>query len=166
MRWFVAYTQPAKESIAQKHLCEQGFEVYWPRFKKTRRHARKTEEVLAPLFPRYLFVGMNLETAPWRSVNGTRGVSHLLTGSDNRPAEVPEGLVETLRAQENAEGVVPLRSLVFFAKGDTVRVLEGPFQEYMAVFEGLDDKQRAQLLLSFMGREMAVSVPAGSIEAV
>ena len=87
INWFVAHTHPLKEIIAQQHLLEQGFEVYLPRFKKIRRHARKVEEVLVPLFPRYIFIGMNMEVARWRSVNGTRGVSYLLTNYD-RPAVV------------------------------------------------------------------------------
>ena len=52
MRWFVVYTQPLKETVAKQHLEEQGYDVYLPMFKKTRRHARRIDEVLQPLFPR------------------------------------------------------------------------------------------------------------------
>ncbi|EKE00951.1 MAG: hypothetical protein ACD_21C00250G0024 [uncultured bacterium] len=162
--WFVAHTQPLKENIAKQHLLEQGFEIYLPQFKKTRRHARKIEEVLAPLFPRYLFVGMDLKTSPWRSVNGTRGVSYLLT-NDNHPAVVPNEIIENLKAQENEDGLVPVTSLLLFTKGDKVRILDGAFKDQVAVFETLDNKQRIQLLLNFLGREMKISLPYHAVEA-
>ncbi len=164
INWFVAHTHPLKEIIAQQHLLEQGFEVYLPRFKKIRRHARKVEEVLVPLFPRYIFIGMNMEVARWRSVNGTRGVSYLLTNYD-RPAVVPNYVIENLKSHEIAYGIVPVNSLITFAKGDKVRVTDGAFQDQIAIFEMLDDKQRVQLLLSFLGKEIKVALPDYMVEA-
>jgi len=163
-QWFVVHTQPLKESVACHHLIEQDFEVYLPRFKKTRRHARKVDEVLAPLFPRYLFVGMDLEADGWRSVQGTRGVSYLLM-MDGRPAIIPSRMIEDLKDQETSDGLVPINSMALFAKGDKVRVLDGVFKDYVATFEKMDDKQRVQLLLTFLGRETKVSLPFYAVEA-
>ncbi|MBP9764325.1 MAG: transcriptional activator RfaH [Gammaproteobacteria bacterium] len=162
--WYVAHTQPLKEQKAELHLLEQGFEVYLPRFKKMRRHARKVDEVIVPLFPRYLFVGMNLEAALWRSVNGTPGVSYLLMNQE-RPALISSSIIDDLKAQESAEGLVSVGSLFVFAKGDKVRILEGTFKDHTAIFEKLDDKQRVHLLLSFMGRETKFSLPIYAVEA-
>ncbi len=163
--WCVAYTQPLKELVAQQHLLDQGFEVYMPRFKKTVRHARKVEEKLLPLFPRYIFIGMDLEAARWRSVNGTRGVSHLLMSNDLNPAKVPTRIIDDLRAQEIGDGIVPVASLVNFVKGEKVRIVEGPLTDQIAVFESMDDKSRVQLLLTFMGREMKMTLPTYAVEA-
>lgn len=164
--WYVAYTQSSKEVIAYQNLIEQGFEAYLPRFKKIRRHARKVDEVLAPLFPRYIFVGMNLDNAQWRSVNGTRGVSHLLCTSENNPAEIPTHVIKAMKSQEISDGIVPVTSLSVFEVGDKVRVLEGAFKDQMAVFEKLDDANRVRLLLNFLGREMNVSLPVYAVEAI
>jgi transcriptional antiterminator RfaH len=163
-QWFVVHTQPLKESVAYQNLMEQDFEVYLPRFKKTRRHARKVDEVLAPLFPRYLFVGMDLEAHGWRSVQGTRGVSYLLT-MNGRPALIPWRLIQDLKNQETSDGLVPINSMALFMKGDKVRVLDGAFKDYVATFEQMDDKQRVQLLLTFLGRETRVSLPFYAVEA-
>ena len=163
-QWFVVHTQPLKETVAQQHLAEQGFEAYLPRYKKTRRHARKVDEVLAPLFPRYLFIGIDLEVDQWRSVLGTRGVSYLLM-TDGKPAVVPSRIIEALKNQETNEGLVPLNSMALFTKGDKIRVLEGAFKEYVAVFEKMDDKQRVQLLLNCLGREVNISLPSYAVEA-
>ena len=77
-RWYVVRTQPHREARAYYQLQNQNYQVFLPRFPKSRRHARKFDTVLAPLFPRYLFVGLDLTRHPWRSVNGTYGVEHLL----------------------------------------------------------------------------------------
>jgi transcriptional antiterminator RfaH len=163
-QWFVVHTQPLKEVVAEQHLTEQGFEAYLPRYKKTRRHARKVDEVLAPLFPRYVFIGIDLETDQWRSIMGTRGVSYLLM-MDGRPATIPSSIIEALKNQETTDGLVPINSMALFTKGDKVRVLEGAFKEYVAVFEKMDDKQRVRLLLNCLGREVNISLPSYAVEA-
>lgn len=163
-QWFVAHTQALKEKIAEEHLLDQGFEVYLPRFKKTTRHARKVKEVLAPLFPRYIFVRMDVGAATWRSINGTRGVDYLLT-NDTRPSVIEDNIIIALKSQEDAEGLVSTDSLDLFVKGDKVRVLEGAFKDHTAVIDYLDDKQRVQLLLGFLGREIKVIMPVYAIEA-
>ncbi len=163
-QWFVVHTQPGKELMAEKHLAEQGFEAYLPRFKKTRRHARKVEEVSAPLFPRYLFVGIDLEVDQWRKIQGTRGVSYLLV-ADGRPAPISSSIIDALMGQEDGEGLVSINSMVLFAKGDKLRILEGAFKDCTAVFEKMDDKQRVQLLLNCLGREVNVYLPSYAVEA-
>ena len=163
-QWFVVHTQSCKENLAVQQLSQQGFEVYLPQFKKTRRHARKVHEVLAPLFPRYLFIGVDLETDRWRSINGTKGVAYILMNGD-LPAVVPTDVIDNLKAQETNEGILPIGSLSLFSKGDMVRILEGAFKEYTAIFERLNDNQRVQLLLNFLGRTMKIVLPIYTIEA-
>lgn len=163
-QWFVVHTQPCREIVARQHLIEQGFDAYLPQFKKMRRHARKVDEVLAPLFPRYVFVGIDLEKDQWRSIQGTRGVSYLLT-TDGQPAFVPSGVVQGLKDQENEQGLVSFASTALFAKGDKVRILNGAFKDYITVFDKIDDKQRIQLLLNCLGREMKVSLPSYAVAA-
>ena len=78
MRWYVAHTQPGSEAKASWHLRNQDFAVYLPRSLKRRRHARRLDWVAAPLFPRYLFIGMELATARWRAIRSTIGIAGLV----------------------------------------------------------------------------------------
>lgn len=162
--WFVVYTQPGKEQIAIQHLTEQEFFIYIPCYRKERRHARKTDFISAPLFPRYLFIQFDLEKDRWRSINGTRGVSYLLM-LDERPISISQEIVDTLKAKEDESGCVPMDSLSMFMQGEKVRILDGAFEGYTATFETLDDKSRVQLLLNFLGRNTKVMLPIQSIEA-
>ena len=82
-RWFVAHTHPHAEGKATTHLNRQGFGIYFPRYLKRRRHARRIETVAAPLFPRYLFVAIDLNIQRWRSIYSTVGVSRLVCNGDD-----------------------------------------------------------------------------------
>ena len=74
-RWYVVHTQVLGEDRADLNLRRQGFETYLPRYLRTRRHARRVETVARPLFPRYLFVAMDVARDRWRAVQSTFGVA-------------------------------------------------------------------------------------------
>ena len=76
-RWYVIYTHTNGEEKALMNLKHQGFYAYVPRYRKTIRHARKVKTVLRPMFPRYMFVELDLELDQWRAINGTFGVACL-----------------------------------------------------------------------------------------
>src|SRR5262249_28604689 len=123
-KWFLAHTLPKSERKAEWHLAAQGFKTYLPQFQKTIRHARQLRTVQTPLFPRYLFVILDLGRDRWLSVRSTIGVSRLFTYQDGRPIPVPVGLVESLIEQSDGNVTRLDRGLI---KGQPVRILSGPF---------------------------------------
>ena len=163
-RWYVAYTQPQSERRAAANLLRQGFETYVPCHRKARRHARKTEFVQAPLFPRYLFVGMDLTTDRWRSVNGTFGVCQLICRGD-RPAPIPEGTVEALRKREDADGCLAPASLMILQRGMRLRIVDGALVDRVGVYERMTADERVTLLLDLLGRQVEVAIPIHAVEA-
>jgi len=153
-RWFLVHTLPKSERKAAWHLGAQGFGSFLPQFEKTIRHARQLRTVRAPLFPRYLFVVLDLKRDPWLSVRSTVGVSRLFT-QDGRPVPVPVGVVEALIAQ--SDGNVT-RLDAHLVKGQQVRVLSGPFADFIGTLERLDEVGRVQVLLELMGAAVPVSL--------
>src|SRR5262249_10132162 len=95
-RWFLVHTQPKSEHKAELHLGAQRFSTYLPQIEKTGRQPRQQRTVRAPLFPRYLFVILDLGRDRWLSVRSTIGVSRLFASQDGRPVPVPTGVVESL----------------------------------------------------------------------
>src|SRR3546814_15823665 len=87
-RWYVAQTQAQGEERARLNLERQGFRTYLPRYRRERRHARRRDVVKAPLFPGYIFIELDLEQSPWRSINGTFGVTRLVCHPHTPAAEV------------------------------------------------------------------------------
>jgi transcriptional antiterminator RfaH len=163
-RWYVVQTQPHSERKACSHLIRQGFETYLPQYLKKRRHARKTEIVPAPLFPRYLFVLFDIATQPWRPIRSTIGVNHLVCQGDS-PASVCHGVVQGLKGREDERGFIKLINPLRFARGDQVRVLDGVFSNWVGLFEGMTDEERVTVLLELLGRKVRVVMDLDSVAA-
>jgi transcription elongation factor/antiterminator RfaH len=153
-RWFLVHTRPRCELKAEFNLRAQGFVTYLPQFRKTVRHARQLRTVRAPLFPRYIFLILDLERDPWLSVRSTIGVSSLVTGED-RPLPVPRGVVEALIEQSDGDLVQLDTALV---EGQSVRILCGPFANFVGTLKRLDDAGRVQVLLEMMGTAIPISL--------
>lgn len=162
--WYVAQTQVNGEAKAVQNLLRQGYEVYLPRYLKPRRHARKSDVVAKPLFPRYLFVAVDVTTQRWRSIQSTFGVSHLVTRGD-APAAVPEGVVFALKAREDARGFVKIDVRPQFAPGDKVRVRAGVFMDNAGLFDGMEDHDRVAILLDMLGGKVRVHLDADLVAA-
>lgn len=154
--WYVVHTQVNKESLAASHLRNQQFDVYLPVYRRRRCHAGRTDYVLRPLFPRYLFVRLGSEPMRWRSVNGTRGVTHIIRHGDC-PATVPDEVIEDIRAREDTAGTVILDPAAL-APGARVHLAAGPFAGYDALFQNVADEERVNLLLQILGRQVPVTV--------
>jgi transcriptional antiterminator RfaH len=163
-RWYVVNTQGQKEARAQMNLRRQGFEAWLPQFRRRRRHARRVDSVLAPLFPSYLFVRLDPEIDRWRSINGTFGVVRLLCNGNTTPLAVPDGLVEEImrRCDESGAVVLPRRRL---AVGEAVRVAFGPFADLEGLFQEMSGRDRVVLLFDMLGRKVRASVPVVGLAA-
>jgi len=163
-RWYVVQTQVNSEAKAAQNLLRQGYEIYLPRYLKRRRHARKVDFVAKPLFPRYLFVAIDMATQRWRSIQSTFGVSHLVTNGDE-PATVPDGVVSALKAREDDRGFVGMEAKPAFALGDKVRVLAGAFMDSAGLFDGMGDHDRVAILLDLLGRKVRVHLDVDLVAA-
>jgi transcriptional antiterminator RfaH len=163
-RWYVVHTQPQCERRAELNLRRQGFATYLPRYLRSRRHARKTETVARPLFPRYLFVALDMAKDRWRAIHSTFGVSQLVLAGDE-PAPVPDGIVEEIQAREREDGFVALGLAAGLGPGSEVRLVDSVFANYQGVIERIADDRRVAVLLELLGREVRVFVPAASVRA-
>ena len=162
MNWYAVYTQPQKELVAARNLLNQDFEVYLPRYRKQCRHARRVYTAMAPLFPRYLFVRMDPARQRWRSINGTLGVSYLLSEGPE-PIALPDQIIAAIREREE-DGAVTVAAPEF-AKGQKLRVTNGALADIEGIFDCVDDSHRVVLLLEFMGRVVRTHLPGHAVTA-
>ncbi len=161
--WFVVYTHARAEEKACEHLRRQGYEVYLPRHVKRRRHARYTDFVHAPLFPRYVFVALNRLQEQWRPILSTIGVCDLVRQGD-RPAKVPKGLVEELQAHEQHGAFGHDAQIRRIKHGDPVRIAAGPFANLVGRFYGMATEKRVFVLLDLLGRSVKAQLPNTAID--
>ena len=163
--WYVVYTHQGSERLAEGHLKRQGFETYLPLCQKITRHARRVAEITAPLFPRYMFVAIDVSAQRWHSINGTFGVNHLVTMGE-LPVALPAGVVDEIRAREVDGGLVKLEQPPPFRKGETVHITGGPLTSQVGLFQRLNEKDRVSVLLDMLGRKLEVQVPLQTGSAV
>jgi transcriptional antiterminator RfaH len=154
-RWYVVQSQPHCERKAVWHLNRQGFETYLPVYQKRRRHARRIETISAPLFPRYIFVSVDMAVQRWLSIQSTVGVSRLVCNGDV-PAAVPTGVVDALKRRQDQQGFFVFNRRPQFSPGDSVRIVDGAFTDCFGLFEGLRDGERVAVLLDLLGRKVRV----------
>jgi len=164
-RWYVVHTHAHCETKAATHLRRQGYIVYLPKLQKKIRHARRVSLVLKALFPRYLFVRMDVAEAPWRAIRSTIGVADLVSTRDH-PVPVPPGIIEQIQASEDAEGIVRLRSADHFRSGQLVEITDGALDGLQGLVEATTDEARVTLLLNLLGREIRVRVSPEMLRAV
>jgi transcriptional antiterminator RfaH len=162
--WYVVQTHVNAETKAARNLIRQGFEIYLPKYLKRRSHARKVECVPSPLFPRYLFVRIDIATQRWRSIHSTFGVSHLVSNG-SEPAPVSQQVLCALKGREDEGGYVRLDPPPKFTVGEKVRVLAGLFADSLGLFDGMADRDRVAILLDLLGRKVRVSIDGGLIAA-
>jgi len=141
-RWFVAQSLRNRENLAGLHLTAQNFLPFLPRFRKTVRHARKVRETTVPVFPSYIFLGVDLKGDRWRAINGTFGMAQLLSAG-GRPLPVPEGVVDSIMACLDGGGFVRLEG-----------GLSGPFARTIGV-----------LVVSARGPAIAVAMDSANLTA-
>jgi transcriptional antiterminator RfaH len=163
-RWYVVNTKSREETKALFNLKRQGFNAYLPQYRKTRRHARRTDTVLAPLFPKYLFVEFDLDMEKWSCINSTLGVNSLIKFGA-LPSAVPTDLIDDIKAREDDTGMVSLNRQLKIKHGDRVTVITGAFSDHTGIFECQNDDERIIILLNLLGRDVRVRLPSSAISA-
>lgn len=159
-KWYVVRTLVRAEERALLNLARQGFEVFTPRIARSVRHARRSFWRLTPVFPGYVFIRMDASRQRWRPVDSTVGVAGIVKIA-GAPAPLPAGLVDQLKALADANGAVTGHAETI-SVGDSVRVLGGPFDNWIGEVFSLPAKDRILLLISMAGRHVRLNIHAGA----
>lgn len=153
VNWYVVYTKPKNEDVLTKRFSDIGLEVLNPKLKERRFIRRKSREVIAPLFPCYIFVKLDL-LKDYQLVKYTRGVKRLI-GSEKMPIVVPDEIVASIK-NRMTEGIIIIKSRKFEV-GEEVVIKGGPFQGLDAVFEKeLKGAERVSILLKAINARLAI----------
>ncbi len=123
---------------------------------KRRTHSKR-------VFPGYILVHMILDEESWYVVRNTPGVTGFV-GSGTRPMPLSQEEVDKILVRMKADQP---RIKVNFRVGETVRIVEGPFADFMAVVdEILPERGKIRVLVSFFGRETPVEMDFLQVEKI
>lgn len=159
--WFVVQLKPNSETIAKRNLSRQGIHVFSPFEELAVRKASKLINTRRALFPGYFFVSFDLEIVTWRVVNSTMGVSRLVSFVENKPARVPFDLLSALMRRCDPSG--QLLQPHVLREGDLVRVMSGPFAEFVGSVEHTTSKERIWILLDILGKNTRVAMKSAAL---
>jgi transcriptional antiterminator RfaH len=149
--WYLIHTKPQQENTAAEQLDRKGFESFLPRMRRQVRHAGRWRERIEAMFPRYLFIQLDVDEQDWAPIRSTVGVSRLVRFG-HRPAIVPADLVEELRTRADTESIVSIETRADFRPGQRVRVIEGPFSGLEGIIQARTARERVDLLLAIVGQ--------------
>ena len=160
MDWYLLQTKPNAHNKARDQLRRQGFHIFLPLITKTIIKNGKFLDVKVPLFPGYLFMGTSIGPVPWKSVNGTRGISKAVT-LDGFYRPVNSDIIEGLRFRCDEGSVI--QSLDDIVPGDRVKVEKGPFAEFICTVESIQDDRRAWILIDFLRQKTRSEVSMNNL---
>lgn len=170
VRWYVIHTYSGYEDRVKKNLDQRVltmdvkdriFNVVVPTEDEIEIRDGQRRTVAKKVFPGYILVNMRMDDASWYVVRNTPGVTGFV-GSGNKPTALEDAEVKAILKQMEAEAP---RVKVGFQKGQSVRITDGPFAEFIGTVDELyPDKGKVRVLLSFFGRETPVELDNLQIE--
>jgi transcriptional antiterminator RfaH len=159
--WYLIQTKNGKERWVRDRLCTQLPEVFLPLLEARMPRWGRLVWSIAPLFPGYLFARLELQK-DYFAVRYLPGVQGLVSAG-NDPIAVPSIVIEEIR-RRSVNGVIKIVEKEF-AKGARLKVVEGPFRGFEAIFERyLSGAQRIAILLSAIdAKGLRVLLPAAAV---
>jgi len=175
-QWFIVHTYSGQEDLVKKNLDlriqsldmqDRIFQVVVPTeeeviFKDGQRKSERKK-----LFPGYILVQMNMDDESWYVVRNTPGVTGFVSTEDERdtrprPVPLEDSQLESILSQTEAS---PARIKIGLERGDTVRINEGPFVDFIGTVNDVDDtKGKVRVMVSFFGRETPVELDFLQVE--
>ncbi|MFC1872866.1 transcription termination/antitermination protein NusG, partial [Chloroflexota bacterium] len=139
-KWYVVHTYSGHEARVKKNLeqrirfMDSGTEVFQiviPTEDEIEVKGGKRRTVTRKILPGYVLVQMDMNDHSWSLVRNTPGVTGFV-GSGNKPTPLAEHEVNEILKQMEEE--MP-RIKVGFRRGQSVRVIDGPFIDFVGVVD-------------------------------
>lgn len=168
--WFVVHTYSGHEQRVKKNL-EQRIkfmdaedeisQIVIPTEEEIQVKNGQRYSVTKKILPGYVLVQMRMSDQSWGVVRNTPGVTGFV-GSENKPAPLPEDEIGRILKQMTEEAP---KVKVGFRKGQSVRVTDGPFIDFVGVVDDISEgKGKVKVLLSLFGRETPVELDFLQVE--
>ena len=177
-RWYIVHTYSGQEDLVKKNLDlriqsldmqDRIFDVLVPTeeeviFKDGKRRSERRK-----LFPGYILVQMTMDDESWYAVRNTPGVTGFVSSEDEfdkraKPVPLEDKQMEDILSQVDS---APTRIRIGLEKGETVRITEGPFVDFIGAINDVDEgKGKVRVLVAFFGRETPVELDFLQVERV
>jgi transcriptional antiterminator RfaH len=159
--WYLVRTKSSKERWVHDQLAAILPEVFLPMLEARIPRWGRMAWSITPLFPGYLFARFDLQQR-YFDVKYMPGVQGIVSAG-NDPLAVPVVVIDEIR-RRGTNGVVKLEEMAYDS-GQRLRVVEGPFRGFEAIFERyLSGAERVAILLSAIEASgLRVVLPASAV---
>jgi transcription termination/antitermination protein NusG len=159
-RWYVVHTYSGYENkvkvnlektVENRNFHELIHDIQVPMEEQVEIKDGKKKTTLKKIFPGYVLVKMIMNDDSWYIVRNTRGVTGFV-GPGSKPVPLTDEEVETMGVSEK-----PVE--IDLEVGETVRVVSGPLENFMALIQEINtDKHKLKALVNMFGRETPVEL--------
>lgn len=172
LKWYVVHTYSGFENKAKKALEERAVtsgkkdlfgEILVPSETVVEMVGGQKRTTNRKFFPGYILVQMVLNDETWHIVKNTPKITGFV-GNSTKPTPVPENEVRRITTQIS-EGTLKPKMKMSFEVGESVRVIDGPFQNFSGLVDEVrPDKGKLRVLVSIFGRSTPVEVDFVQVE--
>ena len=175
-QWYIIHAYSGQEDRVKRNLelristmdmKDKIFDVVVPTEDEIEIRDGKRKSVARRVFPGYILVQMKMDDESWYVVRNTPGVTGFVSAedeSDNRPKPVPLEEKEVDSIIKRISTDTP-RVRVGLEKGQSVRITDGPFVDFMGVVDEVSqERAKVKVLVSFFGRETPVELDFLQVE--
>jgi transcriptional antiterminator NusG len=172
--WYAIHTYSGYENKVKSHLeariasmnmRDKIFRIIVPMEEEVEIRQGQRRTVQRKVFPGYVLVEMVMSDESWYVVRNTPGVTSFV-GSGTRPVPLQEHEIKSILKQVTKETDKP-KTKISFSKGQSVRVIDGPFTEFIGTVSDINmDRNKVTVLVSFFGRETPVVLDFLQVEKI
>ena len=159
--WFAIYTKPRTEKKVYDRILESGIEAYLPLITTIRIWSDRKKKVTSPLISSIIFI--RIEEMKLNEIYKIQGITGVLKYL-KRPAKIKDVEIENLRILSNDSENISTLENESFEKGDTVRVIKGPFLGLIAQCFETKGKHRIIVNITSTNNTFEVNVPMSFVE--
>lgn len=175
-KWFVVHTYSGYEEKAKSGLLERAKliglqeklgDIHIPKVvKENTTKTGKKKKVSKTSFPGYIIVQMILDDSTIQLIKDTPKITGFV-GNQKNPKPLPDREVLAIVAPEQVQKEPEVVAEVQYSKGDSVKVVDGPFSNFDGVIDEVrPEKSKVRVLVSIFGRETPVELEYRQVELI
>ena len=172
-KWYVVHAYSGFEKsvqraladrIARQNMQEKFGQILVPVEEVVEMKSGQKNTSERKFFPGYVLVEMDMDEQSWHLVKNTPKVTGFVGGTATKPTPISEREVQNI-LQQIQDGVEKPRPKVLFEVGESVRVKDGPFVEFIGNVEDVNyDKSKLRVSVTIFGRSTPVELDFGQVE--
>jgi transcriptional antiterminator NusG len=173
-KWYIAkaqtgqenkVTKSLKERIVNHKMTEFFADILVPEETLVTTAGGKKKTIKKKFFPGYVLIKMIMNDKTWHLVKSTDKITGFVGGTLDKPAPITNEEAAYMTSQME-DGFKKPRTTVNFSEGESVKVIEGPFANFVGTIEAVSDKGKVKVNVSIFGRPTPVELDFSQVEKV